>query len=100
MRPKQPRWTDQDFAKAQALIKAGATNEQCLGALGRTLKACSEKVRLGMGPQLYSKTQPAPKVPNDVREDAAKRHLARPRDLSGFVFGDPPQGYSALERRS
>jgi hypothetical protein len=100
MRSKQPRWTSQDFAKAESLIEAGATNEQCLEALGRTLKACSEKVRLGIGPQLYFKSAPATKVPEGVREEAAKRHMACPRDLTGMIFGDPPKGYSALERRS
>ncbi len=33
-------------------------------------------------------------------EDRERRHAAGPRDLTGAFFGDPPRGYSALERRA
>lgn len=32
--------------------------------------------------------------------DREMRHAAGPRDLTGAFFGDPPRGYSALERRA
>ncbi len=32
--------------------------------------------------------------------DRERRHAAGPRDLTGAFFGDPPRGYSALERRA
>ncbi len=101
MRPKQPRWTAEEFAVARSLVESKATNEECIQALGRSLKACSEKVRLGFAPEkVYFKTPAQAKIPEGVRAEAAKRSSARPRDLAGMIFGDPPQGYSALERRT
>lgn len=38
-------------------------------------------------------------VPDEVIAEAARR-AAAPRSLTGIVMGDPPIGFSALERRS
>lgn len=101
MTRKTPRWSLKDFETAKRLIAEGATEEQCQAALGRSLKACYERVRCGAavaGPR--NKIPVRVNVPEFVREEAKVRHLAPPRDISGAVFGDPPKGYSALERRS
>lgn len=38
-------------------------------------------------------------VPHDVMAEREKRLMA-PRSLTASICGDPPEGYSALERRS
>ncbi len=38
--------------------------------------------------------------PEELIADRENRHAAGPRDLTGAFFGDPPRGYSALERRA
>lgn len=38
-------------------------------------------------------------VPQGVLTDRARRQEAPHRDLAGAVFGDPPKGFSALDRR-
>ena len=102
MMGKMPRWTEQDLATAKRLVAADATGEQCQQALGRSRKACYERVRIGISVEARShyKTPTAARVPDAVREEAKVRKAAPVRNISAFVFGDPPVGYSALERRS
>jgi hypothetical protein len=38
-------------------------------------------------------------APTAQEVERRARLMAPPRDLSGFFFGDPPLGYSALDRR-
>lgn len=57
--------------------------------------------------RLERKANPLPKVdisaaifvPDQVRADAVRRASA-PRSLTGIICGDPPIGFSALERRA
>ncbi len=39
-------------------------------------------------------------VPESVLVEQARRLTASARDLAGAVFGDPPRGFSALDRRT
>lgn len=39
-------------------------------------------------------------VPKDVLAEQARRLSAMARDLTGSLLGDPPLGFSALDRRS
>jgi hypothetical protein len=43
---------------------------------------------------------PAVKAPVDVNAERDRRLAAPPRDLTGLMFGDPPLGFSALDRRT
>jgi hypothetical protein len=43
--------------------------------------------------------RPGARPPASLIEEAQRRALA-PRSISAFVFGDPPSGYSALDRRA
>ena len=38
-------------------------------------------------------------IPPEVIEEAVKR-LSAPRDVTQAICGDPPKGFSALERRA
>jgi hypothetical protein len=98
-------WSQKDYETARRLIKDGASNETCLEVLGRTRKACETKVLYGKAPN--SKIPYAPRrgdsatqLPDEVVTEAKARWSAPRRDISAIVFGDPPVGYSALERRS
>ena len=63
------------------------------GRIRRHIKA--NKDRLHPSPQSLLEERPAPELlaERDVRFSAPLR------DLAGFVFGDPPVGYSALDQR-
>lgn len=41
-----------------------------------------------------------PKTSSDIMAEREARYAAPHRDLAGAFFGDPPVGYSALERRA
>ena len=49
------------------------------------------------------KPQPAPAepvvVPDAVKAECERRRVTAPRDLTAAVLGDPPPGFSALDRR-
>lgn len=49
----------------------------------------------GVGPQ----RQAAREIPDEVKSNRDARVKAGPRDLSGAFFGDPPRGFSALDRK-
>jgi hypothetical protein len=50
-------------------------------------------------PTAHFAERPGARPPSELIEDAQRRALA-PRSISAFVFGDPPPGYSALDRRT
>lgn len=39
-------------------------------------------------------------IPDEVQQERINRMMSRPRDLTGAIFGDPPVGFSMLERRT
>lgn len=96
---KKPRWTPAETATARHLIDCGASDEQCIAAVGRNRKACWTRLdRERYNASVYFK--PHPRVNPEPRslEEATKRALA-PRSITAFVFGDPAPGWSALDRR-
>lgn len=117
-------WTDADIATAKELFADGLTCRQIGERINRTAKAVRVKLkRLTWTPEqryefnrkerLRGKKYVARKTvsgvrdmvtvvrraPDDVLADREARYAA-PRDLTGAFFGDPPQGFSALERRA
>jgi hypothetical protein len=71
--------------------------------LGRTESGVKSKYkyvlndRLIKAPALPGVRDP---VPQQVLAEQARRLTAPARDLTGAVFGDPPSGWSALDRRT
>lgn len=70
--------------------------------LGRTESGVKSKFKY----ELHQREVRAPSVPfvrepvpDSVLVEQARRLTASARDLAGAVFGDPPRGFSALDRR-
>lgn len=105
-------WNDQDTALAAKLIAAGSDNATFLNVLGRSKRSARERLRyikarkphsersMRSSPNIhcrdYSKRVD---VPDAVIQAAVLRQLA-PRSITALFFGDPPTGYSALDRRA
>lgn len=93
-----PLWTPDEIKTAQRLMDDGAKNEQFLAELGRTRHACWNKLQYERSKvptmQKVNSARPKPEMVAD-----AYRRAAAPRTISGFVFGDPGKGHSALDRR-
>lgn len=116
-------WSSSDVETLMQMKSAGLSNEAIAERLGRTAKAVSAKLeyvalspaqreerrqhlrerrlrknppqRLHENSQIVEATRPNL---SQISERMA-RYAAPHRDLAGMLFGDPPVGYSALERR-
>lgn len=94
---RQPRWTEDQIATARRLLEAGAKDDECMAAVGRNRRACYVKIdRL----RYNSTVRCAPRVdaPAEIFIEASWR-FRTPRSITAWLCGDPPPGYSALDRR-
>jgi hypothetical protein len=117
-------WLPEEVALLQKLREQNFTYRQIAERLSRPWKGVRAKLaRMRMTPEMRKRynenerlrgkkflsprkvagiTYMAPeisKVPPELLADREARHAA-PRDLTGLICGDPPRGFSALERRA
>lgn len=95
----RPRWSDEETEIARQLLRSGATNDMCLERLGRSFSACRERVERVNLEVVTGPSAVSPKAPAVVLEERARRQMA-PVTVTGYIFGDPPLGYSALDKRN
>ena len=105
MRKVRPFWNEDETNKAQTMKRNGHTLDEIGKALGRTANAVSRRLSyfnlsVATKKQPHNLTGYSMSVPADVLESREVRLAAPQRDLTGHLFGDPPVGYSALERRT
>jgi hypothetical protein len=115
-------WSEEETAVLREMKAAGATVPEIMARLGRSkygikerwrwlntdeeerAKRCRQinlnrniRAQFGNG---ISATRSAPRVvPDEVVSNRDARGKAGPRDLAGAFFGDPPRGFSALDRK-
>jgi hypothetical protein len=96
------KWTPETIALLERRLNEGASVGDIAKELGRQRSIVSakayylrnnEKGRPGAGNVC------AVNVPPDRWEDRDRR-LSAPQTLTGVMFGDPPIGFSALDRRA
>lgn len=121
---KPRRWTKKEILKLHRLYAAGKSRAEMAAALdikpervrqrlqwesdklGFVTYRCRAAQREDNGAEQKSPRQildmvlPGPKLTDKAIEDRNARLAAKPRDLTGAFFNDPPIGYSALERRT
>lgn len=88
-------WTRERRETADALILQGCTAEYIAYRVGVTVHQAKIFIN-NSRPRLRRTHAKGPSV--EAVEDRNKRMLA-PRDLTSQFFGDPPKGYSALDRK-
>lgn len=95
------RWSSEDEKILMGLLAQNKTNKQISEAMGRSRKEVYSKVeyitRMGKK-KVHTVLTPRVSVPDHVLADADRRANA-PRTISAFVLGDPPMGFSALDKR-
>jgi hypothetical protein len=109
-------WTDEQTAKARELLAAKAPNETFIAEIGRSKVAARARIRYLGDPEGFkskrraerpSRAKTASKrvenpdrfyIPDEVIAAAAARLTAH-RSLTAQLCGDPPVGFSALDRR-
>lgn len=118
-------WTEYETARAREFIAAGVKPAEFLSRTGRSKATAKAHLRYiddevyrqrvidtairyrrvverrepSALPTIYGSTEPRVVVPPDVVQEAQRRALA-PRTITGWVCGDPPIGYSALDQRA
>lgn len=85
-------WTEDEYRRAVNMRADGLTCKEVGLAIGRSEKAVRQKM-LYFDPPIGRPTE-LMLLRRDRREDASYR-----RDLTGTLCGDPPPGYSALDRK-
>lgn len=87
-------WTDEDYATARQLREAGVSFDDIAKKLGRTVYAIKSKLQ---GRVAEAMAPPTP--PEDVLTERERLLDARARQCDiAHLMGDPPPGYSALDR--
>jgi hypothetical protein len=105
-------WLAEHTALAREMLANKAPDAEFRRLFGRSKKAAVEHIRWKDDPE-YRQSRTADRVvrksvtkercvnisiPDRLRREANDRAIA-PQTLTGFVFGDPPIGYRAIDRK-
>jgi predicted ArsR family transcriptional regulator len=93
---KPSTWTQERRTQLRALFRAGKSRAEIADALGVTRKQVRQRM-LAEG-FVTSRLAALRTTPASVWDERDARLSAR-QDLTGSFFGDPPMGFSALDRR-
>lgn len=104
-RPTIPQpWPEPEVERLFHLrLVLGWSWAEIAGELGRTESGVKSKLKYEQASRaIKSPSVPFVRepVPCEVLAEQARRVCAGARDLAGAVFGDPPRGFSALDRRT
>lgn len=90
-------WSQREYARACELREQGVTLVKIANLLGRKFSSVQTKLS---GPALRTYVVPKLDVPPTLLEQRERLEAARDRrTFTQTFFGDPPPGYSALDRR-
>jgi hypothetical protein len=95
-------WSSDDTEIARQMVLNKEPSEAFLAKLGRSETAARERVKRAnerVNVERRATAEGFAKAPPQLVEDAIRRARA-PRSLTAIVCGDPPHGFSALDRRN
>jgi hypothetical protein len=95
------QWTDEEIKLGRQLLAAKAKDSEFRSRLGRSKVAAQTRIlynATSVERYLLTELYPRPVVPDELLEDRDRR-AAAPLSLTAWLCGDPPSGYSALDRR-
>lgn len=93
-------WTEEEMATLDRLCVEGRSSKEIAVILNRTFYAVRAKISYCNSARARANSSMAGnvRVPPELIAERNVRSAAR-RDLTAVFFGDPPQGYSALDRK-
>jgi hypothetical protein len=98
--PRRP-WTPHEMLRARAMRRNGLTFTDIDRALGRSYGAAYNKLVTEPGSQPSGHNVGSIRVADElIAERDRRREAAARRTITQEIFGDPPPGYSALDRSS
>jgi hypothetical protein len=92
-------WSMKEFQHALRMKRQGATCADIALALGRSAVAVEAKLKYCGKARVNVSIAYLIERPTSAVEEQVKRNAAHHRDLTGAICGDPPVGYSALDRK-
>ena len=92
-------WSMKEFQQALRMKRQGATFADIAVALGRSTVAVEAKLKYCSKARVNGSIVRLIEGPASAVEEQVKRNAAHHRDLTGAICGDPPIGYSALDRK-
>jgi hypothetical protein len=96
---KGASWSMKEIQQALRMKRQGVTCANIASVLGRTVAAIEAKLK-GYGKTAVNVSiARSGERPVSAAEGQIKRNVACHRDLTGAICGDPPLGYSALDRK-
>jgi hypothetical protein len=96
---KGASWSMKEFQQALRMKRQGVACADIATALSRRVAEIEAKLRcFGKTPVNLPIARPT-EAPMCTLEGQIKRNAAYHRDLTGAICGDPPIGYSALDRK-
>lgn len=97
-------WKPEHIAELRGYMERGMTNRQIAETMQRTYQAVQSKVTyLNQFDKWGQSSRPATepnKSPEATISEWRHRQALNPRTITAALMGDPPPGYSALERRA
>jgi hypothetical protein len=100
MRQTMRKWSDGEEATLRRMRDEGATRTSISAALGRSVSSIQAKIETMLRQTVGTAGDVTRvNVPESALVERARYLAAPPRDLTGFMLGDPPVGFSALERK-
>jgi hypothetical protein len=96
---KGASWSMKEFHQALRMKRQGMSCTDIAIALGKKVAAIEAKLKCcGKRPVNFPNPYPTEGSTDDL-EAQSERDVAHHRDLTGVICGDPPIGYSALDRK-
>jgi hypothetical protein len=92
-------WSMKEFQQALRMKRQGATCADIAVVLGRSTVAVEAKLKYCGKARVNVSIARLIEGPTSAIEEQVKRNAAHHRDLTGAICGDPPLGYSALDRK-
>jgi hypothetical protein len=92
-------WSMKELQQALRMKRQGATCADIAVALGRNATAVEAKFKCWGKTRVNVPIAHKIEGPKNAVEEQIKRNGAYHRDLTGAICGDPPIGYSALDRQ-
>jgi hypothetical protein len=92
-------WSMKELQQALRMKRRGATCADIGVALGRSTAAVEAKLKYCGTTRVKISITHLIEGPTSGVEEQIKRNAAHHRDLTGAICGDPPVGYSALDRK-
>lgn len=100
---KRRPWTEEDQATASRLYRENQNYKLTAEIMGRSASIVRDWLQGKRGHRRIKRTDIKANdlivVPADRLELRERLYAAPYRDLTGYLLGDPPVGFSALDRR-